>query len=148
MSKPPTVVPFLWYDGAAEEAARHYVSIFPDARLVEVSGMSATFELQGQRLVAFNGGPTFTFNEAISLSVSCDSQQEIDHFWTRLGDGGTELQCGWLKDRYGLAWQVVPRALPEMLQDADRERAQRVMDAMMSMKKLDIAMLRAAWERE
>lgn len=144
MTATPKVTPFLWYDNQAEEAARHYVAIFPNARILESSPMATAFELDGQRLVAFNGGPQFTFNEAISLSVGCDSQAEIDHYWEALLDGGRAQQCGWLKDRYGLCWQIVPNELAGMLQDPDRQRAQRVMDAMMPMKKLDIAALRAA----
>ncbi|MDP3548662.1 MAG: VOC family protein [Phreatobacter sp.] len=152
----PRIIPCLWFDGRAEEAAEHYVAIFPDSRITEVmrwpmdgmapagSVLTVTFELDGTRFVGLNGGPQFTFTEAVSFQVICETQDEIDHYWTRLGEGGQEVECGWLKDRYGLSWQIVPRMLPEALADADRERAARVMRSMMTMVKLDIAALEKA----
>lgn len=126
------VTPFLWYDGAAEEAARHYVSVFKKgSRLTSVSPMSVTFELEGQPLIALNGGPTFKFSEAVSLFVDCRDQREVDYYWEQLGDRGTEGRCGWLKDRWGLSWQVVPRALHKLINGRDRAGAQRAMEAML-----------------
>ncbi len=164
MATIPTITPCLWFDDQAEEAARFYVAIFDDSRLLEVSRygeagqevhgqlagrvMTVAFELAGQRFTALNGGPAFRFNEAISLQVHCATQEEVDHSWTRLGEGGDpEAQrCGWLKDRYGLSWQVIPLALIEMLSAPDREKAGRVMQAMLGMRKIDIAALRRAYE--
>jgi predicted 3-demethylubiquinone-9 3-methyltransferase (glyoxalase superfamily) len=152
--------PFLWFDTEGEEAARFYTSIFPNSRIVNVSyygegaprpaGMIMTveFELDGQTFVALNGGPDFTFTEAISFQVSCETQEEVDTYWSKLTvDGGEEGPCGWLKDKYGLSWQVTPTALPRLLADPDPEKAQRVMAAMLRMKKIEIAELeRAAGE--
>ena len=150
------IVPNLWFDTEAEEAAEFYVSIFPNSRIVRVShyteagpreaGMVLTveFELDGQRLVGINGGPEFTFDEAISLQINCADQAEVDHYWERLLEGGEASQCGWLKDRYGLSWQVVPAGLEELFSDDDPNRARRAMEAMLGMVKLDIATLRAA----
>jgi predicted 3-demethylubiquinone-9 3-methyltransferase (glyoxalase superfamily) len=150
--------PFLWFDGKAEEAARLYTGIFPDAKLGSVmrsSGtgpapqgavMSVTFELAGQEYIAFNGGPNFSFTPAVSLFVSCETQAEVDSYWEQLCDGGEPVRCGWLRDRFGLSWQIVPSVLLPMLQDADRERAGRVMQAMMQMVKLDIATLQRAYD--
>ncbi|AYG81028.1 hypothetical protein DWB77_03166 [Streptomyces hundungensis] len=150
------ITTFLWFDDQAEEAAEHYVSIFGgDSRIVAVthyaasapgetgSVMTVEFELAGQRFTALNGGPQFTFTEAISLSVGCADQAEIDRFWTLLGEGGEEGPCGWLKDKYGLSWQVVPAQLPELL-TGDADKADRVMAAVMGMKKLDVDVLRDA----
>lgn len=164
------VRPFLWYDDKAEEAANHYVSIFsarPGAdadggpsKVLSVSRygeagplpagtvMTVEFELDGQPFTALNGGPDYTFNEAVSFFVTCASQEEVDHFWTRLSEGGEEGPCGWLKDQYGLSWQVVPSALMEMLSDPDQERSQRAMRAMLQMKKIVIDDLRAAADAE
>lgn len=141
------VTPFLWYDGQAEEAARHYVSVFEaGSRVVSVSPMTVTFELEGQPFIALNGGPMFRFSEALSLFVHCEDQREVDHYWRRLGDGGTPGRCGWLKDRWGLSWQIVPRALQTYLEGADKAGARRAMEAMLGMGKLDVKKLREAYE--
>ncbi|PJT51855.1 hypothetical protein CWI85_04925 [Streptomyces albidoflavus] len=147
----------LWFDGQAEEAAAFYTSLFEDARILGVerftdagpgepgSVVTVTFQLAGQEFVAINGGPEFTFTEAISLSVDCETQEEVDRYWEALtADGGEEVQCGWLKDKYGLSWQIVPRALVELLASTDREAATRATRAMLEMKKLDIQALRDA----
>src|SRR5438445_1060721 len=135
------ITPFLWFDDNAEEAMRFYVSIFPDSKILSVSRygeggpgpagtvMTGTFQLQGQEVMALNGGPHFKFTEAISFFVSCETQDEVDALWEKLTDGGEEVQCGWLKDRFGLSWQIVPTALGEMLGDKDPEKAGRVMQA-------------------
>ncbi len=145
------ITPFLWFDGNAEEAVRHYVSIFQNSRVVSVSRQgervfSLTFELEGQRFMALNGGPQFKFSEALSLFVSCETQAEVDELWARLGSGGQPGRCGWLKDKFGLSWQVIPTALGQMLQDQDPARAGRVVQAMLQMDKLDIAGLRRAYD--
>jgi predicted 3-demethylubiquinone-9 3-methyltransferase (glyoxalase superfamily) len=151
------ITPFLWFDHQAEEAARFYASVFPNSGINTIthygedspgpagSVMTVAFELDGQAFTALNGGPHFKFTEAISFVVHCDSQQEVDRFWDRLSAGGQVIQCGWLKDKFGLAWQIVPTAFIEMMKDQDAERKGRVMKAMMKMKKLDIAELEAAW---
>jgi predicted 3-demethylubiquinone-9 3-methyltransferase (glyoxalase superfamily) len=148
--------PNLWFDTEAEEAADFYVSVFKNSRVVSVARypegapreagmvMTVEFELDGQRFVGINGGPEFTFDEAVSFEILCDDQDEVDYYWERLTDGGQESQCGWLKDRYGVSWQVVPRGMDEVFSDADSERAKRAMEAMLIMRKLDIAALRAA----
>jgi predicted 3-demethylubiquinone-9 3-methyltransferase (glyoxalase superfamily) len=157
------ITTFLWFDTQAEEAADFYVSLFKNSQIKNVSrypaegeevtgkpagtAMTVEFELDGQDFIALNGGPHFKFTEAISLVVNCETQEEIDYFWERLTEGGTEGQCGWLKDRYGLSWQIVPPVLAELLQDKDRERAGRVMKAMLQMKKLDIPTLKRASEQ-
>jgi predicted 3-demethylubiquinone-9 3-methyltransferase (glyoxalase superfamily) len=151
----------LWFDDQAEQAVNFYVSIFKNARIGAVtryddegaraagrpkgSVMTVAFELDGQPFMALNGGPVFTFTEAISLVVHCDTQAEVDAFWTKLSSGGQEVQCGWLKDRFGVSWQIVPRILLEMLQDQDPDKSRRVMAAMLKMKKLDIAALERAY---
>jgi predicted 3-demethylubiquinone-9 3-methyltransferase (glyoxalase superfamily) len=152
------ITPFLWFDNQAEEAANFYASVFPNSRVGHVSHygeagpgtpgsvMTVRFELDGQEFTALNGGPEFTFSEAISFQVSCETQEEVDRYWSALSDGGEEGPCGWLKDRYGLSWQIVPTALPRLLGDPDRERAQRAMAAMLKMRKLDIAELERAAE--
>lgn len=143
---PHRVTPFLWFDGQAEEAARFYVSVFKKgSRITSASPMSVTFELEGQPFFALNGGPMFKFTEAISLFVHCKDQKEVDYYWRKLTDGGEPGQCGWLKDRWGLSWQVVPRALGECLGGSDREGSQRAMAAMMKMQKLNVAKLKAAY---
>jgi predicted 3-demethylubiquinone-9 3-methyltransferase (glyoxalase superfamily) len=140
------VTPFLWYDGQAEEAARFYIAVFAKrSRLTSVSPMSVTFELEGQPFVALNGGPLHKFSEAVSLFVDCKNQREVDYYWQRLGDGGEHGRCGWLKDRWGLSWQIVPRALGECLNGRDKAGAKRAMEAMLRMSKLDVAQLRAAY---
>ncbi len=150
------ITPFLWFDHAAEEAANHYVSIFPNSRILNVtrfgdagngpkgSVMTVTFELDGLELTALNGGPTFRLTEAFSLSVSCATQAEVDTLWTRLSAGGAPGRCGWLKDKYGLSWQIVPAVLHELLGDPDPARARRVTEAMLTMDKLDIQLLQRA----
>ena len=151
------ITPFLWFDNQAEEAANFYVSVFKNSKILSVtrygdtgpgpkgSVMVASFELDGQKFNALNGGPIFKFTEAISLVVNCESQAEVDHFWEKLtADGGQEVQCGWLKDKYGLSWQIVPTILVELLQDKDPDKTQRVMKAMMKMVKMDIDTLKRA----
>jgi predicted 3-demethylubiquinone-9 3-methyltransferase (glyoxalase superfamily) len=152
------IVPNLWFDTEAEEAANFYTSIFKDSEVVNVThygeagprpaGMvlTVTFRLQGQEFTALNGGPEFKFNEAISLLVNCESQDEVDEFWERLSEGGEEGPCGWLKDKFGVSWQVVPTVLDVLLQDEDPEKANRVMKAMLQMGKIDIAGLQKAYE--
>ena len=153
------ITPFLWFDYQAEEAAGFYTSIFDNSKITAIthygdtgpgpkgSVMTVAFELAGQKFVALNGGPHFKFTEAISFVVNCEKQTEVDKFWTKLSEGGQEVQCGWLKDKYGLSWQIVPTRLPELLQDPDPARAQRAMQAMMQMTKIDIAGLEAAAAR-
>lgn len=150
------VTPFLWFDGKAEEAANFYVSIFKNAKIVnprrpggggpwpEGKVMSVTFEIDGREFIAFNGGPHFKFSPAISLFVRCETQSEIDELWERLSDGGKKQQCGWLQDKYGVSWQIIPPILGELLQSKDAEKAKRVMSAMMKMDKLDIEGLKNA----
>jgi predicted 3-demethylubiquinone-9 3-methyltransferase (glyoxalase superfamily) len=150
------ITPFLWFDHQAEEAAGFYVSIFPNSKILKVlrygkagpglpgSVMTVEFQLEGQIFVALNGGPHFKFTEAISFVVNCQTQSEVNAYWEKLSVGGSEIQCGWLKDKFGLSWQIVPTVLPELLGDPDPEKAQRVMKAMLSMKKLDIHALRQA----
>ncbi|WP_462187750.1 MULTISPECIES: VOC family protein [unclassified Frankia] len=152
----PAITPCLWFDTQGEEAVTFYASIFPNSRIVDITRygpagprpegtvMTVRFELDGQEYVALNGGPEFTFSEGISLQVGCGSQAEIDEYWDRLTDGGEAGPCGWLKDRYGLSWQIVPTALPELLDDPDPGRSQRAMQAMLKMSKLDIEELRRA----
>jgi len=151
------ITTFLWFDGDAEAAAEHYTSIFERSRIVSVtrygaagpgpegSVMTVAFELEGREFVALNGGPHFSFTEAVSFVVNCETQAEVDRYWQRLSEGGEEGPCGWLKDRFGLSWQVVPTALTRMLQDPDPARTGRVTQAMMQMKKLDLARLERAW---
>ena len=152
----PTITPNLWFDTQAEEAADFYCSVFPGSKVNTVShygeagpreaGMvlAVEFELDGQPFTAINGGPEFTFDEAVSLSIACADQDEVDYYWKSLTDGGEEGPCGWLKDRFGLSWQVVPDDLPRLLHDPDEGRAQRAMKAMLDMKKIDVAGLYAA----
>jgi len=145
----PNITTFLTYDSQAEEAVRHYVSIFEGAKIVSTMRagdevFSLTFELLGQTFIALNGGPTFTFTPGISLFVSCDTQAEIDRYWARLTEGGKEVQCGWLVDKLGVSWQIIPRILGDLLSDKDRAKADRAMQAMLKMQKLDIAELKRA----
>jgi predicted 3-demethylubiquinone-9 3-methyltransferase (glyoxalase superfamily) len=155
------ITPMLWFDTQAEEAANFYVSIFKNSKMITCSYygdtgpgakgsvMVAEFELDGERFTALNGGPAFKFTEAISLVVNCESQEEVDYFWEKLAaGGGKEVECGWLKDKYGLCWQVTPIKLMDYLKDDDREKADRVMAAMMKMKKIDIAALDRAYRGE
>ena len=153
------ITPFLWFDRQAEEAARFYTSIFESAKIVSLtrygeagpgprgSVMTVAFQLDGQEFVALNGGPQFKFTEATSFVVNCDTQEEVDRFWEKLSEGGQEVQCGWLKDRYGLSWQIVPVVLSQMLQDKDPQKSQRVMKALLQMKKIDIGRLKKAYEQ-
>ena len=156
------ITTFLWFDSQAEEAASFYVSIFKNSRIVGVtryddesskaagrpkgSVMTVVFELDGQVFTALNGGPLFKFTEAISLVVNCESQKEVDYFWDKLTAGGQEVECGWLKDRYGVSWQITPTALLEMIADKDPEKSRRTMKAMLSMKKLDVEVLKKAYD--
>jgi predicted 3-demethylubiquinone-9 3-methyltransferase (glyoxalase superfamily) len=156
------ITPFLWYDGQAEEAANLYTSIFPDSQIVEVQRwgpvgtsvpggpvppgtvMSATVRLRGQEFILFNGGPMFQFSPAVSLFVSCKTQEEVDHYWDRLAADGVIEQCGWLRDKFGVSWQIIPDVLMELLHDKDPEKSKRTMQAMLQMKKIDIQGLKKA----
>jgi len=138
------IQPFLWFDGKAEEAANFYVSIFKNSKITEINSMSATFELEGRPFIAFNGGPHFQFSPAVSLFVNCETQQEVDELSEKLCAGGEQQPCGWLKDKFGLSWQIIPRALGEALQHKDPAKAKKAMQAMMQMKKIDIAALQRA----
>ncbi len=152
------IIPFLWFDNQAEEAANFYTSIFKNSKIVSINHygeagpqpkgtvMSVTFELEGQEFYALNGGPVFTFSPAISFFVNCETQEEVDELWEKLSAGGEKQGPGWIKDKYGLSWQVVPTVLGEMLNDPDPEKSQRVMQAMMQMNKIDIEKLKQAYE--
>jgi predicted 3-demethylubiquinone-9 3-methyltransferase (glyoxalase superfamily) len=152
------ITPSLWFDHQAEEAANFYISIFKNSKILNVSrygeagpgpagtAMVVNFQLGGQEFIAINGGPEFKFTEAISFTVDCKTQAEVDEFWTKLSEGGEEGPCGWLKDKYGLSWQIIPTVLAEMTNDPDPEKVQRVMAAMFQMKKIDIAKLQQAYE--
>jgi predicted 3-demethylubiquinone-9 3-methyltransferase (glyoxalase superfamily) len=162
MQRIRSITPCLWFDHEAEEAVRFYTSVFPESRITAVSRygeagrevhgrepgsvMTVAFDLNGQPFTALNGGPIFKFTEAVSFQINCDTQEEVDHFWHRLSEGGdpNAQQCGWLKDRFGLSWQVVPTALPELMTDPDPGKRERAMTAMLRMKKLDIAELQRA----
>jgi predicted 3-demethylubiquinone-9 3-methyltransferase (glyoxalase superfamily) len=153
------ITPCLWFDTDGEDAARFYTSVFPNSKIVDVTQygsagprpegtvMTVEFELNGQTFVALNGGPDFTFNEAVSFQVSCENQEDVDYYWERLAENGEEGPCGWLKDKFGLSWQIIPTALPKLLNDPDNERAQRVMAAMLDMGKIDIEALERAAEK-
>ena len=150
------ITPCLWFDTEGEDAATFYTSVFPNSKIGEIARygsagprpegtvMTVSFELDGQRFVALNGGPEFAFSEAVSFLVNCDTQDEVDSYWSALSEGGEEGPCGWLKDKFGLSWQIVPNRLPELLADPDRERAQRVMEAMLKMKKIEVDELERA----
>ena len=150
--------PFLWFDGKAEEAMNFYVSIFKNSKVLRVTRygeagpgpkgtvMSATFQLDGQEFFALNGGPLFTFSPAISFFVNCETQQEVDELWEKLSEGGEKQRCGWLKDKYGLSWQIIPSLLGKMLQDKDADKSGRVMKAMLQMGKIDIKILKQAYD--
>ena len=157
---PQTITPFLWFDDNAEEAMHFYVSIFKNSKILNVSRygdagpgatagkvMTASFQLEGQEFIALNGGPQFPFTEAVSFLVSCQTQPEVDALWDKLVEGGTPSQCGWLKDKYGLSWQIIPVALGQMLSDRDPAKAGRVMQAMLQMQKIDIQALEQAYAR-
>ena len=153
------ITPFLWFDGKAEEAANFYASIFKNSRIVSISRygearpapkgtvMSVTFELDGQRFMALNGGPQFTFTPAISLFVSCETQEEVDELWEKLSAGGKKSRCGWLQDKYGLSWQIIPTALGKLMGDSDPQKSSRVMKAMLQMDKIDIQRLQQAYRQ-
>jgi predicted 3-demethylubiquinone-9 3-methyltransferase (glyoxalase superfamily) len=153
------ITPFLWFDGKAEEAMNFYISIFKNSRVVSVTRygeagpgakgtvMSATFQLEGQDFFALNGGPQYTFTPAISMFVTCQTQQEVDELWDKLAEGGEKDRCGWLRDRYGLSWQIIPSALGTMLGDKDPKKASRVMKAMLQMDKIDIEGLKQAYDQ-
>jgi predicted 3-demethylubiquinone-9 3-methyltransferase (glyoxalase superfamily) len=153
------ITPFLWFNNNAEEAVNFYISIFKNSKIVSISRygeagpgpkgtvMSATFELNGQEFMALNGGPHFSFSPAISLFVKCETQQEVDEFWEKLSAGGKKERCGWLTDKYGLSWQIIPTALGRMLQDKDPEKSKRVMKAMLQMDKINIEALKQAYEQ-
>lgn len=149
-----TISPFLWFDSQAEEAMNFYASIFKHSRVVSVSRaqgkvVSVQFELEGQKFMALNAGPAFKFTEAISFFVGCDTQQDVDELWAKLtADGGSPSRCGWLKDKFGLSWQIIPAALPRMLGDQDPAKAARVMNAMLQMDKIDVARLQQAYDGE
>ncbi|MDQ1725397.1 MAG: hypothetical protein QOG52_2425 [Frankiaceae bacterium] len=152
----PAITPNLWFDMQAEEAANFYLSVFKNSRIVSIaryteagpgpdgSVMTVEFELDGQRFVGINGGPQFPFSEAVSFQIDCEDQGEIDYYWERLSDGGREDQCGWLKDKYGLSWQVVPKGMADFFDNSDKERTRRAMEAMLGMRKIDVATLQAA----
>jgi len=156
----PKIMPCLWFDTQAEDAAKFYVSVFKNSKMGELSRyvkegqeihgkeagsiMTAEFEIEGMKFVALNGGPHFKFSEAVSFQVFCETQSEIDYFWNKFTAEGKEVQCGWLKDKFGLSWQIIPSALPQMLTDKNTEKAQRVMKAMLQMRKIDIAALQMA----
>ncbi len=154
----PKVRPCLWFDTRGEEAATFYTTVFPNSRIVEVahygdagprsagSVMTVAFELDGVPFLALNGGPEFTFDEAVSFEIECEDQEEVDHYWSRLTDGGEESMCGWLKDKFGVSWQVVPTALNELIADPDPDKSQRVMTAMLGMKKIEVAGLQRAYD--
>jgi predicted 3-demethylubiquinone-9 3-methyltransferase (glyoxalase superfamily) len=153
---PQKIVPNLWFDTEAEEAANFYTSVFDDSRIVNVTHyteagpreagmvMTVEFELEGERFVGINGGSEFKFDEAVSFAIECETQDEVDYFWEKLSEGGEEGQCGWLKDRFGLSWQVVPTGMEELFADPDKSRAERAMKAMLGMRKLDVEALRQA----
>jgi predicted 3-demethylubiquinone-9 3-methyltransferase (glyoxalase superfamily) len=153
---PQKIVPNLWFDSEAEDAAAFYTSVFDDSRIVNITRyteagpreagmvMTVEFELDGQRFVGINGGPEFAFDEAVSFAIECETQDEVDYYWEKLSEGGEEGQCGWLKDRFGLSWQVVPTGMEELFADPDPERARRAMEAMLKMNKLDVEALRRA----
>jgi predicted 3-demethylubiquinone-9 3-methyltransferase (glyoxalase superfamily) len=152
----PEITPFLWFDTEGEDAANFYISVFPNSKIVHVArygaagprpegmAMTVSFELDGKKFVALNGGPEFKFNQSVSFLVNCKNQDEVDAYWSKLSDGGEEGPCGWLKDKYGLSWQIIPTALTDLLSDPDREKANRVMQAMLSMKKIEIDALERA----
>lgn len=154
------ITPCLWFNFNAEEAVNHYLSIFKNSKILEVSHygdampehkgkvLLLLFEIEGQQFQALNGGPEFPFTEAISLSVDCQTQEEVDELWSKLSAGGSEGQCGWLKDKFGLSWQIVPRTLTEMLKDRDADKAMRVMQAMFTMSKIDVARLQQAYNQK
>ncbi len=155
----PKITPFLWFDGRAEEAMSFYVSVFKNSKIVSIhrygdagpgpkgSVMTATFQIEGQQFAALNGGPMFTFSPAISSFVNCETQEEVDELWEKLSAGGEIQRCSWLKDKFGVSWQIIPAALGQMMQDKDPEKSKRVMQTMLKMEKIDIRALRQAYEQ-
>lgn len=137
----------MWFDGKAQEAARFYTSIFKNSKIESITDMSATFQVDGQEFIAFNGGPMFTFSPAISLFVKCETQPEIDELWEKLSEGGEKQRCGWLKDKFGVSWQIIPPILGEFLNGDDDAKSKRVMEAMLQMDKIDIARLKQAYQQ-
>jgi predicted 3-demethylubiquinone-9 3-methyltransferase (glyoxalase superfamily) len=145
----PKIIPFLWFNNNTEEAIKFYTAIFKNSKIIRLHPMVSTFELEGQRFMALNGGPPFKFTEAISLYVNCETQNEVDYYWEKLlSDGGKENRCGWLKDKFGLSWQIVPTILGKFMSDPDPKRSERVMQAILQMKKLDIKTLQQAYDRQ
>lgn len=142
------ISPFLWFDNNAEEATRFYLSVFKDSKLLSSSPMGTSFEINGLRVNTLNGGPMFKFTEAISLFVDCETQDEVDYYWKKLSEGGKESRCGWLKDKYGLSWQVIPTTLGKLLNDPNPVKAKNVLNAMMQMGKIEIRKLQEAYDRE
>ncbi|RYD58364.1 MAG: VOC family protein [Sphingobacteriales bacterium] len=154
------ITPFLWFDNNAEEAIQLYTSLFKNSKVKDIvrygpmgpgpegSVMTASFEIEGQEFAVINGGPMYKFTEAVSFVIHCDSQEEVDLYWNKLSEGGQEQMCGWLKDRFGLSWQIIPRAMIQMFKDKDGKRAQRAMQAMMKMRKIDIPALQRAFDGE
>lgn len=143
------ISPFLWFDNQASEAAKFYCSLFKNSRITQDTPMVVSFELEGQKFMALNGGPRFKFTEAISLYVDCEDQNEVDYFWDNLtADGGEESMCGWLKDKYGLSWQIIPHSLIELMSDKDQTKSQRVMQAILQMKKIDVQKLIDAYHQK
>ena len=141
----PTITPFLWFDNQAQDAMKFYTSIFKDSKVISSNPMVVQFELQGQKFIGLNAGPHHKFTEAVSFFVEVETQQEIDYYWEKLmADGGRPDQCGWLKDKFGLSWQVIPKALPQLVGDSDRDKAKRATDAMLKMVKIDLAALQRA----
>jgi predicted 3-demethylubiquinone-9 3-methyltransferase (glyoxalase superfamily) len=140
------VTTFLWFDKEAEKAAKFYVSIFPNSKVANSTPMIVNFVLDGQEFIALNGGPKFKFNESISFFVNCENQKEVDYYWNKLSAHPEDEQCGWLKDKYGLSWQIIPKQLGELMSDPDREKASRVMGAMLKMKKIEIEVLKEAYK--
>jgi predicted 3-demethylubiquinone-9 3-methyltransferase (glyoxalase superfamily) len=141
-----TLTPFLWFDGQAEAAAKHYTAIFKNSKVLSVSPMDARIEINGQKLYLFNGGPMFKFNCAISMFIECEDQAEVDELWEKLCEGGAPNRCGWLTDKFGLSWQIIPKKLSELLSHSDREKSGRAMQAMMKMSKIDQAALQSAFD--
>jgi predicted 3-demethylubiquinone-9 3-methyltransferase (glyoxalase superfamily) len=142
------ITPFLWFDTRAEEAAKYYVSIFKNSKIHSSSPASVMFNLDGQEFIALNGGPQFKFTEAISMYVDCNDQEEVDYFWEKLSLGGSKRQCGWLKDKFGLSWQIIPKQLGQLMNDRDSKKAERVMQAMLKMGKIDIKKLEEAYNQK
>ena len=139
------ITPFLWFDNQAEQAANFYCSIFKNSKIVNSNPMIVTFELEGQKFMALNGGPQFKFTEGISFFVDCETQEEVNYYWEKLTEGGNESQCGWLKDKFGMSWQIIPSILGKLMGDPDHVKSKRVMNAMLQMRKIDIAKLKEAY---